>query len=74
MQQSIDIGDEVRHQNKELGVMGEDFETAGGLLGSSMKRLKAMGSAGHNRWMLYMILFIVVVFFVLYYIIRWRTH
>ena len=54
--------------------MGDDFETTGGLLGSSMKRLKVMSNAGHNRWMLYMIVFIVVVFLVLYYIIRWRTH
>lgn len=53
--------------------MGDDFEHTGGLLGSSMKRLKSMTNAGHNRWMLYMILFIIVVFFVLYYIIRWRT-
>ena len=73
VQLSIDIGDEVRHQNKDLEGMGDDFEHTGGLLGSSMKRLKSMTNAGHNRWMLYMILFIIVVFFVLYYIIRWRT-
>ena len=64
----------MRTQNKDLQGMGEDFDSAGGLLGSSMKRLKSMANAGHNRWMLYMILFIVVVFFVFYYLIRWRTH
>ena len=51
----------------------EDFDSAGGLLGSSMKRVKNMAKAGHNRWMCYMILFIVAVFFVCYYIIKWRS-
>ena len=54
-------------------LQSEDFEGTGGLLGSSFKRVKAMGAAGHNRWMCYMILFILFVFLVLYYAIRWRT-
>lgn len=70
---SIDIGEEVRTQNQDLGGMGDDFDTTGSLLGSSMKRLKAMGNAGHNRWMLYIVIFIIVLFFLLYYIIRLRT-
>ena len=51
----------------------EDFDSAGGLLGSSMKRVKNMAKAGHNRWMCYLILFIVAVFFMCYYIIKWRS-
>ena len=57
-----------------LSAKDEDFDSAGGLLGSSMKRVKNMAKAGHNRWMCYMILFIVAVFFVCYYIIKWRSN
>jgi len=57
-----------------LSAKDEDFDSAGGLLGSSIKRVKNMAKAGHNRWMCYMILFIVAVFFVCYYIIKWRSN
>ena len=70
---SIDIGDEMRKQNSMLGGMDEDFDTTGGLLGASMKRLKGLASAGHNRWMCYMILFIVGVFFLCYFLLKWRS-
>lgn len=70
---SIDIGDEVRGQNRFLGKMDEEFDSAGGLLASSMKRVKNMGKAGHNRWMCYMMIFIILVFFLCYYIISWRN-
>jgi blocked-early-in-transport protein 1 len=53
--------------------MNEDFDTTGSLLTGSLKRVKAMASAGHNRWMLYLILFVLLVFFICYYIIRWRS-
>lgn len=53
--------------------MGGEFETAGGLLGGSLKRVKAMANAGHNRWILYMTIFVIIAVFVLYYIVRWRT-
>ncbi|KAL5480121.1 hypothetical protein EMCRGX_G023743 [Ephydatia muelleri] len=69
---SIDMGDEVRGHNKLLGTMNSEFDDAGGLLSSSMKRVKAMSLAGHNRWMFMLILFILFVCFVLYYLIRWR--
>ncbi|XP_065901903.1 BET1 homolog [Dysidea avara] len=71
---SIDIGDEVRSQNTILRDMDSDFDNTGGLLGSSMKRVKNMAKAGHNRWMCYMILFIVLVFFIVYYIVKWRSN
>ncbi|XP_064384261.1 BET1 homolog [Halichondria panicea] len=70
---SIDIGDEMRKQNSYLGGMGEEFDSAGGLLGGSMKRLKGLANAGHNRWMCYIILFIVGVFFICYAVIKWRS-
>ncbi|XP_003382429.1 PREDICTED: BET1 homolog [Amphimedon queenslandica] len=69
---SIDIGDEVRGQNRLLNDMGKDFDTTGGLLSGTMKRLHGLSQGGHNRWMCYMIVLIVFVFIVLYFIIKWR--
>ncbi len=63
----------MRNQNNELNGMEENFGTAGGLLGSSLKRVRNMANAGHNRWILYMTVFVVVAVLVLYYIIKWRT-
>ena len=51
----------------------QNFDSAGGFLSGSMKRVKNMGKAGHNRWMCYMMIFIIIVFFVCYYIISWRN-
>ena len=53
-------------------LQNSEFDATGGLLSSSMKRVKAMSLAGHNRWMFLLILFILFVCFVLYYLIRWR--
>ncbi|XP_065192655.1 BET1 homolog [Sycon ciliatum] len=67
---SLDIGREVREQNAELLGMGSEFDNAGGLLGSTMKRLGLMSKAGHNNWMCYMIAFVLFVFFVTYFLVR----
>ena len=50
-----------------------EFDGSGSLLSASMKRVKGLAQAGHNRWMCYMIIFILVVFFLVYYIIKWRS-
>ena len=63
----------MRHQNNELEGMGGEFESAGGLLGASLKRVQNMANAGHYRWILYMTLFVIVAVLVLYCIIKWRT-
>ncbi len=63
----------MRKQNSMMGGMSEEFDNAGGLLGSSMKRLKNMANAGHNNWMCYLILFVVAVFFLCYAILKWRS-
>ena len=69
-QLSITIGDEVKGHNKLLGTMNEDFDMTGSLLSGSLKRVKNMASAGHNRWMLYLILFVLLLS---EYLIRWRN-
>ncbi|KAL3842130.1 hypothetical protein ACJMK2_020178 [Sinanodonta woodiana] len=69
---TIDIGHEVREQNKMLGEMDTDFESTGGILQSTMGRLKAITRAGGYKLMWYMILFALFVFFVCWMIIRFR--
>ncbi|XP_062504681.1 BET1 homolog [Corticium candelabrum] len=67
---TIDIGDEVRGQNRMLKGMHGDFDKTEGLLSGTMRRVKEMGRWSHQSWMCYMILFVVAIFFVTYYLIR----
>ncbi|XP_068707893.1 BET1 homolog [Montipora foliosa] len=69
---TIDIGQEVRYQNKMLGEMDTDFDAGGSLLSSTMGRLTALTKKGHHRVMLYLFLFCLFVFFVAWYIIKRR--
>eukprot|EP00053_Salpingoeca_punica_P001645 m.34342 g.34342 ORF g.34342 m.34342 type:complete len:122 (+) comp11139_c0_seq1:293-658(+) len=63
---TIDIGTEVKSQNKYLDEMDSDFDNTGGLLGNSMKRLKGLSKNGQTRFMLYMTGFVFFVFFLIY--------
>lgn len=69
---SIDIGVEVREQNKMLGQMDDDFEGSGGLLAKTMGRLKDITKARHWKLWLYVALFAFFVFFMCWIIIRFR--
>ncbi|GFO30407.1 Bet1 homolog [Plakobranchus ocellatus] len=69
---SIDIGFEVKEQNKMLSKMDEDFESSGGVLGKTMGRLKAITNAGHWKLWLYIAVFALFVFFMCWVIIRFR--
>jgi len=68
---SIDIGNEVRTQNRMLGEMDDEFDSSGGLLQSTMARLTNISKAGHHKLMWYLILFALFVFFICYLAIRW---
>lgn len=68
---SIDIGNEVRTQNRMLGDMDDEFDSSGGLLQSTMARLTNISKAGHHKLMWYLILFALFVFFVCYLTIKW---
>ena len=48
-----------------------DVDSAGGFLGSSMRRVRDLGRAGHNHWMCYMMLLVLFVFLVIYIVNRW---
>lgn len=69
---SIDIGAEVKYQDRILRDMDHDFETTGGFLSNTLGRVTRLSrnSGGYN--MLYLILFCFAVFFVLYIFLKVR--
>ncbi|KAK6191546.1 BET1 homolog [Patella vulgata] len=69
---TIDIGTEVRSQNKMLNDMDNDFDKSGGLLASSMNRLKAIAKSGGHRFIFYLLLFALFVFGVCWMIVKFR--
>lgn len=67
---TIDMGNEVRHQNKMLKGMDEDFDKSGNFLEATMGRLKRLTQAGHYKLWIYLLLFTFFVFFVCWLIVR----
>lgn len=63
---SIDIGHEVKYQDKMLRGMDEDFERTSGSLTFSLSRVLRLSKGSHNYYILYLFLFSIVVFFVLW--------
>ena len=61
---TIDIGNEVREQNKFLKTMDDDFDSSGSLLKSTMDRLITMSKVGRNIYLLYLFISAMFVFFV----------
>ncbi|XP_026785482.2 BET1 homolog [Pangasianodon hypophthalmus] len=69
---SIDIGTEVKCQNKMLSDMDSDFDSTGGLLGATMGRLKLLSRGSQTKIYCYMLLFALFVFTILYWVIKLR--
>ncbi|KAM5158111.1 BET1 homolog [Mantella aurantiaca] len=69
---SIDIGAEVKYHNKMLGEMDSDFDSTGGILGSTMSRLKALSRGSQSKLLCYMLLFSLLVFSVIYWFVKLR--
>lgn len=69
---SIDIGAEVKYQDRLLRDMDHDFETTGGFLSNTLGRVTRLSrnSGGYN--MFYLILFSIAVFFILYVFLKLR--
>ena len=65
---TIDIGNEVRTQNKMLKGMDDDFDKSATFLSATMGRLTALTKKGHHWVMCYLLLFGLFVFFVVYYL------
>lgn len=69
---TIDIGNEVREQNSLLDQMGDGFSNTGELLAGSLKKIGTMLESGGAKHMCYMVIFIVVVFVLLYMLMKSR--
>lgn len=69
---SIDIGDEVRYQDKLLRGIDDDMDRTGGFLSNTMNRVIRLGRNGHQKYMFYMFLFALFVFLLLYFMIKLR--
>jgi blocked-early-in-transport protein 1 len=63
---AIDIGAHVRDDNRLLDGLDNGFDSAGGLLGGTMKRLNALASSKDGNHMLYLALFVVGIFLFIY--------
>ncbi|KAM9098848.1 BET1 homolog [Sarcophilus harrisii] len=69
---SIEIGHEVKHQNKMLAEMDSEFDSTTGFLSQTMGRLKVLSRGSQAKLLAYMVLFSFFVFFVIYWILRLR--
>lgn len=69
---TIDIGNEVRYQDKLLRGIDDDMDRTGGFLSTTMSRVIRLGRNGHQKYMCYMFLFVLGVFFVLYITLKFR--
>uniref|UniRef100_A0A4X2LW39 BET1 homolog n=1 Tax=Vombatus ursinus TaxID=29139 RepID=A0A4X2LW39_VOMUR len=69
---SIEIGHEVKHQNKMLAEMDSEFDSTTGFLSKTMGRLKVLSRGSQAKLLAYMALFSCFVFFVIYWIIKLR--
>lgn len=69
---SIDIGNEVKYQDKLLRDTDEDLERTGGFLGNTMSRVLRLTKGSHNYYIVYLFLFSIFVFFILYLTLKFR--
>ncbi|XP_064236543.1 BET1 homolog [Aotus nancymaae] len=60
---SIEIGHEVKTQNKLLAEMDSQFDSTTGFLGKTMGKLKILSRGSQTRLLCYMMLFSLFVFF-----------
>ncbi|XP_050310883.1 BET1 homolog [Anthonomus grandis grandis] len=69
---SIDIGNEVKYQHKLLNDVDDDMDRTGGFLGKTMSRVVKLSRGSHNYIVFYLFVFAVVVFFILYLVLKFR--
>lgn len=69
---SIQLGDEVRYQEKLLRGLDDDVDRSSGFLGKTMGRVLKLGKGNHNYYIFYLFLFAIFVFFVLYIVLKFR--
>ena len=66
---SIDIGNEVREQNRLLKDVDDGFDSASGLLNKSLNKVLQLAKSGSRYHLLYLFLFALFVFAVLWWLI-----
>lgn len=69
---SIDIGNEVKYQDKLLRDVDDDMDRTGGFLGNAMGRVLKLGKGSHNYYIIYLFLFSLFIFFVLYLVLKFK--
>lgn len=69
---SIDIGNEVKYQDKLLRDVDDDLDRTGGFLGTTMNKVLRLSRGSHNYYILYLLVFSLFVFFILYLVIKFR--
>lgn len=69
---SIDIGNEVQHQQRLLRDVDDDLDRTGGFLGTTMNRVMKLSRGSHNYYIVYLFFFSMFVFFILYLVIKFR--
>lgn len=66
------MGDEIKDQNLLLKDMDNTFDSTWGRLSSSMKRVQKLAMSGHNRYIFYLFMFSLFVFFIIYIMMKFR--
>ncbi|XP_017778818.1 PREDICTED: BET1 homolog [Nicrophorus vespilloides] len=69
---SIDIGNEVKYQDKLLRDVDDDMDKTGGFLGNTMNRVLRLSKGSHNYYIVYLFLFSVFIFFLIFIILKFR--
>ncbi|XP_044754551.1 BET1 homolog [Coccinella septempunctata] len=69
---SIDIGNEVRYQDRLMNDIDDDLERTGGFLGKTMNNVLKLSRNSHNCSILHIVLFSVTLFFILYIVLKFR--
>ncbi|XP_046986647.1 BET1 homolog [Schistocerca americana] len=69
---TLEIGNEVKYQEKLLNHMADDFDRTGGFLKNTMNRVVRLGKGSHNHYILYLFIFSFSVFFTLWLVLKMR--
>ena len=71
---TVEIGEEVRYQNKYLSEMDSAMEKSTGILQGTMRKVVAMAKAGHFSFYWILTLFAFFVFGVIWLLSKWWNY
>ena len=67
---SINIGEEVKEQNKFLKSMDDQFDSTHSMFGNTIGKVLKLAKSNHKFYIYYLLAFCLFVFFVLWFTIR----